>query len=184
MPPISASAALGRRLCRVLGERLLRTLRRGGASLGGSADGGERFDLSWTDLPDGHTRLSAARRANDVVLRYLYPRVEKVHLHFVRDDLADDVLRRALLVPPTDNPPWRELPVWLTMLPDESAAVVKVGETRVGTADMPQSAWEAMLSEAGRATYADGTLSVSDGTGRGGAVTVGALCCWLPRGPR
>ena len=168
----------------MLRERLLKRLRKGGASLGGSAGGGETFDLSWTDLPAGHTRLSAARRANDLVLRYLYPRVEKVHLHFVQDNHADDVLRRALRVPPTDNPPWRELPVWLTMLPDESAAVVKVGETRVGTADIPQAAWEAMLTEAGRATYADGTLGVSDGTGTSGAVTVGELCCWLPRGPR
>lgn len=118
------------------------------------------------------------------MLRYLYPRVEKVHLNFVGDDLTDDVLRRALLVPPTDDPPWRELPVWLTMLPDEWAAVVKVGDTRVGTADVPQAAWEAMLTEASRATYADGTLSVSDGTVSGGPVTVGPLRCWLPRGPR
>jgi hypothetical protein len=39
---------------------------------------GGRLDFSWMDLPEGYRKLSDARKANDLVLRWLHRPVDKV----------------------------------------------------------------------------------------------------------
>ena len=49
---------------------------------------GGRLDFSWMDLPEGYRKLSEARKANDLVLRWLHPPVDKLALDLRVDDAA------------------------------------------------------------------------------------------------
>jgi hypothetical protein len=141
----------------------------------------EHFDLKWMDMPSGHRALSRIRRANDLALRYVHRRVDRVDLAFTPHEAADDVLARGLTVPPTDNPPWREVKVWMRMHSDEAVAEVMVADVGVGVSPVPSAAWRVMLDEARRGIYADGTLDVTIASGSKLAIEVGQLRCYLPR---
>lgn len=117
----------------------------------------ERLDLSWLELPEGYRRLSDARKANDLVLRWLHAPVDKVALELRVDDAAGAAIERCRQVPSANRRGWAEAYCWL--LPDDpSNAQVMVGEERIGWTTVPDPVWALLKREEQRRIYADGSV--------------------------
>ena len=117
----------------------------------------ERVDRSWQDLPEGHRKLSDARKANDVVLRWLHEPVQKLALDLRVDEAASAALERCRQFPSANRSGWAEVYCWL--LPDAASTVqVMVGKLRIGWATVSDAGWAALKSEQQRGIYADGSL--------------------------
>ena len=135
---------------------------------------GGRLDFSWMDLPEGYRKLSEARKANDLVLRWLHQPVDKVALDLRVDDAAAAVIRRCREFPSANRNGWAEAYCWL--LPDDPANVqVMVGKERIGWAIVPEQAWTALKGEEQRRIYADGSVFLDH---YGAQIK---LVCFLPR---
>jgi hypothetical protein len=141
---------------------------------------GEPVDTSWMEMPQGHKALSEARRANDLVLRYLHKRVHRVDLDFTRDPDADELLLGCRAVPPVEDPDWHEAPVWLLMTSEPGQAQVMLGNARLGWCQLRLPAWSALTEEASRGIYADGILPVRGAPDDDATAVVGALRCYVP----
>ena len=141
----------------------------------------EALDLSWMAIPEGRRALSEVRHANDLVLRYLHRRVELVPLALSARPTSATLLQRALLVPPTDGEPWREVKAWLAVRATDPVADVMVGDLQVGSCAVPYPAWTELCREAERGVHADGVLAVAHGAEPDEPVVLGELRCYLPR---
>ena len=134
----------------------------------------ERVDVSWQELPDGYRRLSDARQANDLVLRWLHSPVEEVALEFRADEAAAAAIERCRQAPSANRHGWGEARCWL--LPDDGfSAQVIVGTERIGWTTVPDHAWAAIKREEQRHIFADGSVFLD----HSGAQI--ELVCFLPR---
>jgi hypothetical protein len=135
---------------------------------------GGRLDFSWMDLPEGYRKLSDARKANDLVLRWLHRPVDKVALDLRVDDAAAAVIGRCRQFPSANRNSWAEAYFWL--LPDDPPNVqVMVGKERIGWATVPDQAWTLLKREEQRRNYADGSVFLDHYRARI------ELVCFLPR---
>lgn len=169
--------ALERELRRAVPGIALTTL----GSLGRSAVGivrvfreGGRLDFSWMDLPEGYRKLSDARKANDLVLRWLHPPVDRVALVLRVDDAAVAAIGRCRQVPSANRNGWAEAYCWL-LLDDPPNVQVMVGKERIGWATVPDHAWSVLKREEQRRIYADGSVFLDH---YGAEIE---LVCFLPR---
>ena len=142
MPP----EALERELRRAVPEfasTALKSLAASAAEIARVFREGGRLDFSWMDLPEGHRKLSDARKANDLVLRWLHPPVAKVALDLRVDEAAATTIERCRRFPSANRDGWAEAYCWL--LPDASPNVqVMVGKERIGWATVPDNAWASL----------------------------------------
>lgn len=135
---------------------------------------GSRLDYSRMDLPEGCRKLSDARKANDLVLRWLHPPVDNAALELRVDDAAAAAIRRCREFPSPNRDGWAEAYCWL--LPDDPPIVqVMVGKERVGWATVPDRVWLVLEREEQRRIYADGSVFLDH---YGSAIE---LVCYLPR---
>ena len=135
---------------------------------------GGRLDFSWMDLPDGYRRLSDARKANDLVLRWLHPRVDKVALDLRVDEAAAGLVGRCRQFPSANRDGWAEAYCWL--LPEDLPNVqVMVGRDRIGWAAVSGDGWHELKREEQRRIYADGSVFLHH---CGPEIE---LVCYLPR---
>lgn len=132
----------------------------------------EHVDLSWQDMPEGHRKLSDARKANDLVLRWLHKPVDKITLDVHVDNTV--VIERCRKVPSANRDGWAEAACWLQ--PQRPPEVeVMVGKERIGRTVVPDRVWDALKREEERRIYADGSLFLND---YGPQIE---LVCFLPR---
>lgn len=173
MPPEALAGELQRAVPGIA-RAALGSAGRSALEIGRVFGGGGRLDFSWMDLPEGHRRLSDARRANDLVLRWLHPPVDKVALDLRVDGAAADLIGRCRRFPSANRDGWAEACCWL--LPEEPLNVqVMVGRERIGWATVPDHAWPVLKDEEQRGIYADGSVFLD---------YFGAqieLVCYLPR---
>ena len=135
---------------------------------------GGQLDFSWMDLPDAKRKLSDARKANDLVLRWLHPRVDKVALDLRLDEAAAELIGRCRQFPSANRDGWAEAYCWL--LPEHPPNVqVMVGTERIGWAAVPGDGWPELKREEQRRVYADGSLFLHH---YGPEIE---LVCYLPR---
>jgi hypothetical protein len=135
---------------------------------------GGRLDFSWMDLPVGYRKLSDVRKANDLVLRWLHPPVDKVALDLRVDEAAAELIGRCRRFPSANRDGWAETYCWL-LLEEPSNVQVMVGRERIGWATVPDHAWPVLKDEEQRRVYADGSVFL---------YYYGAeieLVCYLPR---
>lgn len=152
----------------------LKSLATSAAEIARVFDEGGRLDFSWMDLPEGYRKLSDARKANDLVLRWLHPAVDKVALDLRVDDAAAAVIGRCRQFPSANRNGWAEAYCWL--LPDDPLnAHVMVGKERIGWASVPDRVWTVLRREEQRRVYADGSVFLD----HSGAQI--ELVCFLPR---
>lgn len=170
-------AALERELRRAvpgIAWTALRSLARSAVEIGRVFREGGRLDLSWMDLPEGHRKLSDAHKANDLVLRWLHPPVDKVALDLRVDEAAATAIRRCRQFPSANRHGWGEAYCWL--LPDDPPNVqVMVGHERIGWTTVPDHAWPVLKREEQRGIYADGSVLLDH---HGAQIEV---VCFLPR---
>lgn len=134
----------------------------------------ERVDFSWQELPEGYRRLSDARQANDLALRWLHSPVDEVALEFRADEAAAAAIERCRRAPSANRPGWGEAHCWL--LPDDgSNAQVMVGTERIGWTTVPDHAWAAIKHEEQHRIFANGSVFL-DHSG-----LQMELVCFLPR---
>jgi hypothetical protein len=132
----------------------------------------EQVDLSWQDMPEGHRKLSDARKANDLVLRWLHKPVDKITLDIHVDNTV--AIERCREAPSANRDGWAEAHCWLQ--PHELPTVeVKVGKEHVGWTVVPDRVWDALKREEKRRIYADGSLLLNY---YGPQIE---LVCYLPR---
>jgi hypothetical protein len=136
--------------------------------------GWERIDSTWQDMPECHRRLSEARKANDLVLRWLHAPVDKVPLDLRVDADAAAVMERCREVPSPNRKGWAEACCWL--VPEASPDVrVMVGKERIGWSTVSHPVWHALKREEQRRIYADGSVFLDH---YGPQID---LVCYLPR---
>jgi hypothetical protein len=173
VPPEALDAEVRRALPGVAGAAL-GSLARSAVEMARVFREGGRLDLSWMDLPEGHRKLSDARKANDLVLRWLHPRVDKVALDLRLDEAAAAAIGRCRQLPSPNRDGWAEAYCWL--LPDRPPNVqVMVGEERIGWSTVPDHVWPLLEREEHRRIYADGSVFLDHAGARI------ELVCFLPR---
>jgi hypothetical protein len=115
----------------------------------------EQLDSSWQDLPEGHRKLSDAHKANDLVLRWLHPPVDKTPLEIHVDNAV--AMQRCREVPSANRDGWAEAHCWLQ--PQQSPkALVMVGKERIGWTKVPGPVWDALKRAEERRIDADGSV--------------------------
>lgn len=135
---------------------------------------GGQLDFSWMDLPGGKRKLSDARKVNDLVLRWLHPRVDEVALDLRVDEAAADLIGRCRQFPSANRDGWAEAYCWL--LPEDGPNVqVMIGMERIGWAQVPDDRWPELKREEQRRVYSDGSVFLHH---YGPEIE---LVCYLPR---